>query len=106
MSRRFNTIKFETPIIMPDGHKNEFDYQSTDFEGYDFYKILSDGKLVLAAVANDDGTISHKNQHVFFTGEINIYTGGLREWHDYNLVFDNGVLKEIVCNQTNIKQKF
>ena len=95
----FDDVEFS--YRMPDGYEDHaYQSKSLDCTG-DTYTVTPEGRLVRTYSSGYPDEVLQPLGDLNFDGELNIYTSDLGGgWHEYDLVFVNGGLREIRCHQT------
>jgi len=87
---------------MPDGYEGRrFQSKSLDCTG-DQYVVTPEGRLHRTYSSGYPNEVRQPLGDLAFDGELNIYTSefGTKAWHEYDLIFIQGNLREIRCHQT------
>lgn len=96
----FDAVDFR--YRMPDGYEGyDFQTKSLDCTG-DEYVVTPEGRLHRRYSSGYPDEVRRPLGDLSFDGELNVYTSefGSGAWHEYDLIFAHGNLREIRCHQT------
>ena len=102
----FDDVEFR--YRMPDGYEG-CGYQSKSLDcTRDEYVVTPDGRLHRRYSSGFLNEVRQPLGDLTFDGELNIYTSelGTNVWHEYDLIFVQGSLREIRCHQTGRRVVF